>query len=82
MDLNLLIGTSHFVYGFNDAELRRSGTMRPAQREKRRILEKQHGRPDPRRRSKQVEELLSQVVPTWAARSRSAPTSTRPIRRR
>ena len=40
MDLNLLIGTSHFVYGFNDAELRRSGTMRPAQQVKRRLLEK------------------------------------------
>ena len=31
-DLNLLVGASHYVYGFNDAELRRSGTLRPAQR--------------------------------------------------
>jgi len=30
-DLNLLVGSSFYVYGFNDAELRRSGTMRPAQ---------------------------------------------------
>jgi hypothetical protein len=42
MDINLLIGTSHFVYGFNDAELRRSGTMRPAQQVKRRILEEKY----------------------------------------
>ncbi|MDP6978983.1 MAG: hypothetical protein QF570_10340, partial [Myxococcota bacterium] len=26
MDLNLLVGESYYVYGFNDAELRRSGT--------------------------------------------------------
>jgi transposase-like protein len=62
MDINLLIGTSHFVYGFNDAELRRSGTMRPAQRVKRLILEKKYGRPDPQATRKQVEELLRRVV--------------------
>jgi hypothetical protein len=62
MDINLLIGPSHFVYGFNDAELRRSGTMRPAQRLKRAILEKQFGRPDPQATRKQVEELLRRVV--------------------
>ena len=37
-DLNLLIGTSHFVYGMGEAELRRSGTMRPSQRRKRAFL--------------------------------------------
>ena len=47
MDLNLVVGTSLFVYGFNEAELRRSGTMRPAQAVKRTILEKKYGRPDP-----------------------------------
>jgi len=62
MDINLLIGTSHFVYGFNDAELRRSGTMRPAQLLKRQILEKKFGRPDPQATRKQVEELLRRVV--------------------
>ena len=62
MDINLLIGSSHFVYGFNDAELRRSGTMRPAQQVKRRILEKKFGRPDPQSTQKQVEELLRRVV--------------------
>jgi hypothetical protein len=62
MDINLLIGTSHFVYGFNDAELRRSGTMRPAQQAKRQVLEEKFGRPDPKSTQKQVEELLRRVV--------------------
>ena len=62
LDINLLIGTSHFVYGFNDAELRRSGTMRPAQQLKRQILEKKVGRPDPQATRKQVEELLRRVI--------------------
>jgi len=63
MDLNLVVGTSLFVYGFNDAELRRSGTMRPAQVLKRRILEGRFGRPDPQATRRQVEELLRRVVP-------------------
>ncbi len=63
MDLNLVVGTSLFVYGFNDAELRRSGTMRPAQVVKRQILEKRFGRPDPQATRKRVEELLRRVVP-------------------
>lgn len=63
MDLNLLIGTSHFVYGFSDAELRRSGTMRPAQRLKRTVLEKKFGRPDPQATQKSVEALLRRVIP-------------------
>jgi transposase-like protein len=66
MDLNLLIGTSHFVYGFNDAELRRSGTMRPSQRAKRQALEERFGRPDPQAARKQVEELLGRIVPQGA----------------
>jgi hypothetical protein len=63
MDLNLLVGASHFVYGFNDAELRRSGAMRPAQRAKRTMLEKRFGRPDPQATQRQVEELLRRAVP-------------------
>ena len=62
-DLNLLVGTSHYVYGFNDAELRRSGTMRPSQRIKRTILEEKYGRPDPQATRKRIEELLRRVVP-------------------
>jgi transposase-like protein len=67
MDLNLLVGASHFLYGFNDAELRRSGTMRPAQREKRARLEARYGRPDPQATRKQVEELLARIVPAGQA---------------
>jgi len=62
MDINLLIGPSHFVYGFNDAELRRSGMMRPSQKRKRSILEERFGRPDPNATQRQVEELLRRVV--------------------
>ena len=67
MDLNLIVGESLFVYGFNDAELRRSGSMRPSQAVKRRILEKKHGRPDPQATRKAVEEGLRRVVPPGAA---------------
>ncbi|MCR9096206.1 MAG: hypothetical protein NXI30_18420 [bacterium] len=63
MDLNLVVGRSLFVYGFNDAELRRSGTMRPAQAVKRQILERKFGRPDPQATRKRTEELLRRVVP-------------------
>lgn len=62
LDLNLVIGPSHFVYGFNDAELRRGGTMRPSQRRKRERLETNYGRPDPQATRKQVEALLRHVT--------------------
>lgn len=62
-DLNLLIGTSHYVYGFNDAELRRSGTMRPSQKKRRMRLERRHGRPDPQATRKSVQELVARIVP-------------------
>jgi transposase-like protein len=65
-DLNLLIGTSHYVYGFNDAELRRGGTMRPSQREKRVALEAAYGRPDPQATRRAVAELVGRVVPPGA----------------
>jgi len=65
-DLNLLVGTSHYVYGFNDAELRRSGTMRPAQRRKREGLERAFGRPHPQATRRAGEELLARVVPEGA----------------
>ena len=63
MDLNLVVGTSLFVYGFNDAELRRSGTMRRAQQMKRGNLEERYGRPDPQATQRRVEELLRRVIP-------------------
>ena len=88
MDINLLVGTSHFVYGFNDVELRRSGTMRRAQQVKHTILEMKFGRPDPQSTQKQVEELLRRVVPpegTVVLRSdehQSYPLATRRIQDR
>jgi len=62
-DVNLLIGQSHYVYGFQDAELRRSGTMRPFQRRKRARLEQHYGRPDPQATRKSVRELLQRALP-------------------
>ncbi len=62
-DANLLVGASHFVYGFNEAELRRSGTLTKGQRRKREKLEERHGRPDPQATRKAVEELVGRVVP-------------------
>jgi len=62
-DANLVVGASHFVYGFNDAELRRGGTMKPAQKRKRAELEARYGRPDPQATRKAVQELLARLVP-------------------
>ena len=66
-DLNLLVGASHYVYGFNDAELRRSGTHTPTQARKRARLEKRHGRPDPRATEKAARELVARIVPEGAS---------------
>jgi transposase-like protein len=66
-DLNLLVGASHYVYGFNDAELRRSGSLRPSQRAKRAALEAACGRPPPEATRRAVEELVARVVPPGAA---------------
>jgi len=63
-DLNLVVGVSHFVYGFNDAELRRSGAMTPAQRRRRAQLEGSHGRPDPGATRKAIRELVGRVIPS------------------
>jgi hypothetical protein len=57
-DLHLLVGVSHYVYAFNDAELRRSGSLRPAQRTRRAALEAAHGKPDPQATRRAVEELV------------------------
>ena len=83
-DLNLLVGTSHFVYGFSDAELRRSGMMRPSQKAKRARLERRHGRPDPQATRKSVGELLGRIVPPGATatiRSDEHPAYPRALRR-
>lgn len=62
-DLNLLIGTSHYVYGMGESELRRSGSMRPSQKAKRARLEHEHGRPYPRATLASVQELLARTLP-------------------
>ena len=62
-DLNLVVGNSHFVYGMNDAELRRSGTLTPAQRRKRAVLEGDYGRPEPQATRQAVGELVGRIVP-------------------
>jgi transposase-like protein len=65
-DLNLLVGTSHYVYGLSEAELRRSGTHRPGQFRKREILEARFGRADPKATERAVRELVARVVPPGA----------------
>ena len=62
-DLNLLIGRSHFVYGFQDAELRRMGSMTGRQRRRRIELEAVYGRPDPAATRRSIEELITRIIP-------------------
>jgi transposase-like protein len=62
-EINLLVGHSHYVYGFQDAELRRSGRMSAYQRAKRQQLEERHGRPEPKATEKSVESLLTRHLP-------------------
>lgn len=54
---------SHFTYGFTESELRRSGTMTRAQKERRARIESMLGRPDPRATERDVEMVLRIVVP-------------------
>jgi hypothetical protein len=50
--LNLVVGArSHFTYGFTQSTLRRKGRMTAPQRRRRAALEREHGRPDPKRSS-------------------------------
>ena len=65
-DAQLLVGASYFVYGFNEAELRRSGTMTRAQRKKREALEARHGRPHPQATRQAVQELVARILPPGA----------------
>lgn len=61
---HLAAGThSHFLYGFTDSELRRSGRMTARQRRRRAVLEARHGRPHPRAAEHAVAELLAIVAP-------------------
>jgi transposase-like protein len=54
---------SHYFHGFTESELRRKGTMTPAQRRRRAHYESLLGRPDPKSIEKEVAELLRIVVP-------------------
>jgi transposase-like protein len=54
-------GSDLIVY-FTDSEVRRSGTMTPAQKRKRERLEAEHGRPDPKAVRKDVQHLLEVVT--------------------
>ena len=60
---HLLTGQqSHYVHGFTDSEVRRSGSMRVGQKRKRAWLEARHGRPDPRSVELEVSALLAIVT--------------------
>lgn len=54
---------SHFLHGFTDSELRRSGRMRTEQKRRRRTLEAALGRPDPRAIEKDVAAVLKALLP-------------------
>ncbi len=69
-DFNLLVGAdTKYAYALNDAELRRSGSMREEQRRRRAELERRHGRPDPRATETAVAALLAEVVPPGSSAS-------------
>ena len=53
---------STFIPFFTDSEVRRSGRMTPQQKEKRQVIEKARGRPDPQAVRKDVQELLSMLT--------------------
>ena len=54
--------TSDFIPYFTDSEVRRSGSMTPAQKRKRERLEAAHGRPDPKAVLRDVTHLLEVVA--------------------
>jgi transposase-like protein len=54
---------SHFFHGFTESEMRRSGSMRAAQKERRSELEAALGRPDPRSVRREVAGVLRIVAP-------------------
>lgn len=67
-EINSLVGErSHFVYGFTDSELRRSGRMTAAQKRKRACLEELHGKPAPHATRDAVKALLLLAAPEAAA---------------
>ena len=63
-EINVLVGaTSHYVYGFTESELRRSGRMTDAQKARRAELEQAFAKPDPSATRKAVEALVPLAAP-------------------
>jgi len=63
-EINVLVGTeSHFVYGFTDSALRRSGRMTVGQKRRRAELEARFGKPSPHATRDAVESLVRLVAP-------------------
>ena len=54
---------SHFILGFTDSEMRRSGSMSAKQKRRRAELEREFGRPDPRSVQREVARVLRIVAP-------------------
>jgi hypothetical protein len=75
---------THFVYGFTHSPLRRKGTMTARQREHRRQLDRQFGRPDPKAVELGIVALLRLAAPTpqpLTVRSDEHPAYPRALRR-
>jgi len=54
--------SSDYILGFNESELRRKGSMTPQQKEKRKQLEAEYGRPDPRAIEKSTAEIFNHLI--------------------
>jgi len=64
LHINLAVGAdSHYVYAFNESELRRKGRMTDAQKKRREQLEERDGRPDPKAIETSVQDLVDQIAP-------------------
>ena len=58
---------THFVHAFTDAPLRRKGRITAKQKKKRKRLEEEYGRPDPKAIEKSVAELVRLFAPVGSA---------------
>ncbi len=64
LHINLAIGAeSHYLYAFNESELRRKGRMTAAQKKRRAELEARDGRPDPKSIETSIRDLVDQLAP-------------------
>jgi transposase-like protein len=63
-EINTLVGRdSHYVHAITESELRRSGRMTEAQKQKRATLEAEFGTPDPQATRKAIEALVLLAAP-------------------